>query len=99
LIGLSKAHQRLFADIPWSTNSVYQLTLDRAREVGLPVVGVPGWYDVDDETSLRILQDEMAGRSPAFSHLVGADAPATRRFFLDREMSGAEPVRDIRQSA
>ena len=48
LIGLSKPHARLFADIPWSTSEVYRLTLERAREIGLPVVEVPGWYDVDD---------------------------------------------------
>ncbi len=30
LIGLSKPHARLFADIPWSTSDVYRLTL-RAR--------------------------------------------------------------------
>ena len=41
LIGLSKLHRRLFADIPWSTDAVYRLTLDRAREIGLPVVKFP----------------------------------------------------------
>ena len=41
LIGLSKLHRRLFEDIPWSTDAVYRLTLDRAREIGLPVVERP----------------------------------------------------------
>ena len=66
LIGLSKPHRRLFEDIPWSTSSVYRLTLERAREIGLPVVNVPGWYDVDDAASLRMLEDELAGRGSAF---------------------------------
>ena len=35
LIGLSKPHARLFADIPWSTGEVYRLTLERAREIGV----------------------------------------------------------------
>jgi len=86
MIGLSKPHPRLFADIPWSTNAVYGVTLERAREIGLPVVEVPGWYDVDDEASLRMLEDELAGRPPAFAAAAGADAPATRRFLRDRNM-------------
>ena len=89
LIGLAKPHARLFADIPWSSDAVYRLTVERARDLGLPVVNVPGWYDVDDEASLRMLEDEMAGRPPAFSSLAGADAPSTRRFLLDRKDKSA----------
>jgi rSAM/selenodomain-associated transferase 1 len=85
LIGLSKPHARLFEDIPWSTSSVYQLTLDRARECGLPVVNVPGWYDVDDAASLQMLEDELLGRPPAFAESHGADAPATRQFIRQRQ--------------
>ena len=51
LIGLSRPHAELFTDIPWSTSEVYQLTLARARKLGLPVTNVPGWYDVDDAAS------------------------------------------------
>ncbi|MEI9804550.1 MAG: TIGR04282 family arsenosugar biosynthesis glycosyltransferase [Pseudolabrys sp.] len=87
LIGLSKPHPRLFADIPWSTADVFRLTLERAREIGLPVETVPGWYDVDDGASLRMLEDEVAGTSPGFAapHLAGANAPATRQFLRDRD--------------
>jgi hypothetical protein len=58
------------------------LTLERARELGLPVVNVPGWYDVDDAASLQMLTDELSGRRPAFAdaNLVGADAQASRQF-------------------
>ena len=87
LIGLSKAHARLFNDIPWSTSEVYPLTLKRAREIGLSVVNVPGWYDVDDEASLRMLEDEFAGRAPAFAATAGADAPSTRQFLRERMAS------------
>jgi len=82
LIGLSKPHARLFEGIPWSTSAVYRLTLDRAREIGLPVINVPGWYDVDDEASFGMLKAEFAGHRPAFAApgLVGALAPATRKF-------------------
>jgi rSAM/selenodomain-associated transferase 1 len=89
LIGLSRPHARLFKGMPWSTPEVYQYTLDRARAIDLPVVAVPGWYDVDDAGSFRMLEDELAGRPPSFAppDLIGADAPATRQFM--RERSGA----------
>src|SRR5215470_15506652 len=86
LIGLSNPHARLFADIPWSTPQVYPLTLERAREIDVPVIDVPQWYDIDDEYTLRLLQAELAGEPLAFAApgLTGADAPATRRFLAMR---------------
>lgn len=86
LIGLSRPHAGLFADIPWSTGEVYRLTLAHAGELGLPVVNVPGWYDVDDATSFAMLEDELAGQRPAFADrtLVGADARGTRQFLRAR---------------
>jgi rSAM/selenodomain-associated transferase 1 len=84
LIGLSQPHRRLFQDIPWSTDAVYRLTLERAGEISLPVTNVAGWYDVDDAASLRMLEDELSGRMPAFRGIAGAAAPATRRFLNDR---------------
>jgi rSAM/selenodomain-associated transferase 1 len=92
LIGLSRAHARVFEDIIWSTESVYARTLDRAREIGLPVVNVPPWYDVDDAASLRLLQEELAGRKPGFSAIPGAEAPATRQFLRARERQLAQPA-------
>jgi glycosyltransferase A (GT-A) superfamily protein (DUF2064 family) len=84
LIGLSRLHARLFEDIPWSTSAVHRLTVERAAEIGLPVVNVPGWYDVDDEASLRLLEDEFAGQPPAFALARGAEAAVTRRFLEER---------------
>jgi uncharacterized protein len=89
LVGLSKPHARLFSDIPWSTSQVYRLTLDRAREIGLPVMTVRGWYDVDDAASFRMLEDELFGGAPATS-IVGADAPATRQFLRERKTAAAK---------
>ncbi len=85
LIGLSRLHERLFDDIPWSTPDVYPLTLARAAEIGLPVVDVHGWYDVDDAATLRLLEDELAGRPLPFATMPGASAPATQRFMQARE--------------
>jgi rSAM/selenodomain-associated transferase 1 len=90
LIGLSTPHERLFDAMPWSTPQVYDLTVARAAEMGLPVVNVPGWYDVDDATSYAMLEDEvLRGVTPSFvaPGLKGAAAPATTRFV--RERAGA----------
>ena len=90
LIGLSRPHGRIFADIPWSTPDVYRLTIKRAEEIGLPVVNVPLWYDVDDEETLRVLEAELAGRPPSFAPpgIMGAPAQATRRFLGQRQALG-----------
>jgi hypothetical protein len=82
LVGLSRPHPRLFEDIPWSTDAVYRLTLARAREIAVPVVELPGWYDVDDVASLRLLEEELQGRQPAFA--AGAEASATKAFLASR---------------
>jgi uncharacterized protein len=77
-------HDELFVDIPWSTAQVYERTVARAAATGLPVVNVPGWYDVDDAASLALLTAELAGERPSFTQLNGAAAPATRAWLARR---------------
>lgn len=91
LIGLAVAHRRLFEDIPWSTGIVFRLTLERAREIGLPVVVLDPWYDIDDAGSYATLEDEMAGNRPDFANpsVPLQDAPATRRFLAQRRAGTA----------
>lgn len=85
LIGLSQLHERLFADIPWSTSEVHRKTVERAREIGMPVTSVPGWYDVDDGATLALLQAELAGEPLPFAPTVdGAAAAATRSYLARR---------------
>ena len=84
LIGLSRMHSRLFQDVPWSTPEVFSITQVRAREIGLPVIAVPGWYDVDDAHSLQLLEEELAGHQLPFAATPGAHAPATRHFLNTR---------------
>jgi uncharacterized protein len=91
LIGLSHFHERLFTDIPWSTAEVHQRTMERAREIGVPVTSVPGWYDVDDATSLALLQAELAGEPLPFAPTAtGAVAPATRTYLSHRHAISAQ---------
>jgi hypothetical protein len=60
LLGMKAAHAHLFADIAWSTESVAAATRDRAAALGLEVVTLPTWYDVDDHAALLRLLDETA---------------------------------------
>jgi rSAM/selenodomain-associated transferase 1 len=63
LLGLKTAHRRLFEDIDWSTERVARQTMERAREIGLPVHVLPAWYDVDESEALALLHAELfAGR-------------------------------------
>ncbi len=75
LIGLKQPHRRLFEDIAWSTERVFRQTSDRAAELGLEAVTLPGWYDVDDVASLRLLMHEIRSADPA-----GYAAPHTAAF-------------------
>ncbi len=87
LVGLSRPHTRLSEEMPWSTSEVYRLTLERAREIGVTVINVPGWYDVDDAASFRMLEDELIGIRPSCGapNIIGAGAAATFQFLRERQ--------------
>ncbi|MBV9127294.1 MAG: TIGR04282 family arsenosugar biosynthesis glycosyltransferase [Verrucomicrobia bacterium] len=76
LLGLKKAHWRLFEAIDWSTERVAAQTLARAAEIGLEVERLPTWYDVDDASSLRALCAEFFDSA----RVGGYPAPHTRAF-------------------
>ena len=61
LIGLKHPHRQLFHDIAWSTERVYRQTAERAAGIGLELVTLPAWYDVDDAASLSWLCRELLG--------------------------------------
>jgi|SRR5882724_4308583 len=77
LIGLKQFHRRLFEEIDWSTERVYRQTLARAGEIGLPVVSLAEWYDVDDEGALARLGRELLPGSAATKRY---PAPKTAAF-------------------
>jgi hypothetical protein len=60
LIGLKRPHHRLFEQIDWSTERVFEQTRERARQIGLGAELLPTWYDVDDAATLQRLQRELA---------------------------------------
>jgi hypothetical protein len=89
LIGLKHAEPKVFERIAWSTEKVYEQTVERAREAGLELVELPKWYDVDDAATLAVLERELIhGERPAFATVDGYNAEWTREML-------AELVRDL----
>ena|SRR5882724_2153898 len=86
LIGLKFPHRHVFSDIPWGTDAVARLTLQRARDISLETLCLPEWYDVDDAETLEWLRDELAGRSDRFKD--GGTANATRAHLATMAMAG-----------
>jgi rSAM/selenodomain-associated transferase 1 len=81
LLGLKSAHAHLFEDIAWSTESVAEQTASRAREIGLELLMLPTWFDVDDATSLyRLVYSFANSASSNHSAFVPFAAPATAAF-------------------
>jgi hypothetical protein len=64
LLGMQRPHARLFADIAWSTGKVAEASRNRAAELGLDVVELPAWYDVDDAASLLRLMQSIGADNP-----------------------------------
>ncbi len=51
--------RRLFEDIPWSTSRVFDITVERCRELGYRPALLPRSYDVDRPDDLRRLAAEL----------------------------------------
>jgi uncharacterized protein len=91
LIGLKRAHAEVFANITWSTATVFEETVAAASAADFEVVVLPLWYDVDDAASLEILSGELLHDvSPSFAAVPGYGAPHTREFLRNLDQQGSE---------
>jgi rSAM/selenodomain-associated transferase 1 len=84
-IGSKAPHAGLFRSIDWSTQRVAEQTRARAADLGLAVVELAPWYDVDDAASLRRLLRDLQGAAqtvvytaPVTVHFLQANAIADR---------------------
>lgn len=94
LLGLKAAHTHLFEDIAWSTDQVAEQTALRAREIGLELVTLPSWYDVDDAMSLSRLMDSFVpSATPHHSAHEPFAAPATAAFLQRLDLNLAARTR------
>jgi uncharacterized protein len=90
-LGLRRAHRGLFEDITWNTDQVCSQTIERSKEIGLPVVKLPVWYDVDDQAMLNRLLSELFPERAIEAAPTGSSAPNTKDFLrriLEEEGAG-----------
>lgn len=81
LIGLKRPHPGLFRGIAWSTDRVTAQTLAKAEAMGLEVVQLPSWYDVDTAAELdRLLAELLTLPDDALPH--------TRRLLAESQRAG-----------
>jgi uncharacterized protein len=91
LIGLKRAHPEPFANITWSTATVFTETIAAARAAGLEAVVLPLWYDVDDAASLDVLTAELLHNTPPpFTVMPGHPAEHTRNFLRTLNQQGSD---------
>jgi rSAM/selenodomain-associated transferase 1 len=91
LIGLKRAHAAVFANITWSTASVFAETMAAAEAAGIEVVVLPLWYDVDDGETLELLKAELLEETtPPFVSVAGYSARHTRGFLQEYVARGVE---------
>jgi rSAM/selenodomain-associated transferase 1 len=84
LIGLKKPHPQPFAEIRWSTSTVYEETTAAIARAKIELAELPIWYDVDDGETLKLLQDELLhGAQPPFAQAHGYPAPSSREFLVE----------------
>jgi len=87
LLGMSAPHAHLFEDIAWSTDTVADETRARARTLGLDLVELAPWYDVDDHAALLRLIDEVSAPpidAPLTPYAAPASAACLARIDLQR---------------
>ncbi|OGW73244.1 MAG: hypothetical protein A3J72_04580, partial [Nitrospirae bacterium RIFCSPHIGHO2_02_FULL_40_19] len=59
LIAMSRNCKVLFINIPWSTDVVFQKTVERAKKAGVKSAILPTWYDVDEIENLKALRNNL----------------------------------------
>lgn len=59
LIGMHVPQPVLFENIAWSTDVVYQQTVERASQAGLSLATLPWWYDIDTVADFNRLRADL----------------------------------------
>jgi rSAM/selenodomain-associated transferase 1 len=65
LIGFQRCERGLFQDIAWSTPQAYEQTAQNAARLGLRLLQLPTWYDVDMPSDLLRLRAEPSSDTEA----------------------------------
>jgi rSAM/selenodomain-associated transferase 1 len=65
LVGMKKVIPELFIDIPWSTDRVLSLSLERAEKMAIKTDLLPRWNDIDTFEELVAFYQKYKDRPPA----------------------------------
>jgi len=55
LVGMKTPHQALFSDVPWGTEKVYKVTLNRLSSLALKLAEMPSLSDLDRPEDLPLM--------------------------------------------
>jgi rSAM/selenodomain-associated transferase 1 len=87
LVGLREPFGNLFRHVEWSTPRAYRQTASNASRLGLRVLKLPRWYDVDTRADLLRLRDDIISDEEA-----RARAPHTTEWLRAHASSLPAPV-------
>ena len=59
LVGARESVPPIFNEVSWSSPKVWQQTLDHLDSASCSFEILPPWYDIDDDSDLRQLRDEL----------------------------------------
>jgi rSAM/selenodomain-associated transferase 1 len=80
LIGVTRSHPELFAEIPWGSSHVLERTCAVAESLGVQVERIPSWYDVDAASDLyRVCGSRASAASHTRSWVAGASSDVRAR--------------------
>lgn len=79
LVGARESVPPIFNEVNWSSPKVWEQTLDHLESAGYSFEILPPWYDIDDDSDLRQLRDELnelVQDDPLWEELLGRVAIA-----------------------
>jgi rSAM/selenodomain-associated transferase 1 len=81
LIGLKRLNWRLFQNINWSTDLVFEQTKSKVKQAGLSLAETPHWYDVDTFSDFERLVNDL-------KNLPETMLPFTRQYLSQADLPG-----------
>ena len=85
LVGVRKSEPQIFQNVTWSSPTTLEQTVQNIDRLGLHLVTLEGWYDVDTSEDLRSLINEIHENESA--RLL---APSTYNWLLTHNVSSLE---------
>jgi rSAM/selenodomain-associated transferase 1 len=84
LVGMKQMHEPLFVDIPWSSASVLEKTVQQVTGESVSLAILPVWYDVDTEQDWAMMRGHIRAMRRAG---IDPGAPRVERLMAEPEGS------------